>query len=80
MESGFITDTQIRASSSVDQYHTAEFARLNNESSWQARSDDHSPWIEVSFQQRMILTGNFLKKNSSLVTNVSKYIRSDAFR
>ena len=37
--------------------HEAHFARLRNDSYWRPAADDASPWIQVSFTHRMILSG-----------------------
>ncbi|XP_072021908.1 LOW QUALITY PROTEIN: uncharacterized protein [Amphiura filiformis] len=63
MKSGIIGDSQVTASTFGDSKHAPWFARLHNDSLWQPSSGDNAPWIQVSFQQRMIITGIIVQGN-----------------
>ncbi|XP_041471581.1 uncharacterized protein LOC121421048 [Lytechinus variegatus] len=57
MESSWIPDADIRASSYLDEDHAPRFARLHGNSSWIPDPADREPFIQVRFQERMIITG-----------------------
>ena len=62
-----IQDSQLSSSSSFDKDHRAHFARLLNASYWRPSDIDPSPWWEVHFQQRMIISGLVLDGDWSII-------------
>ena len=61
METGLIPDHHITASNYTDNEHQPEFARLGNGSFWRADASDVLPWIQVSFDESMIITAVALR-------------------
>ena len=56
LSSNIITDSQLSASSSMDEKHQAFFARLFNNSYWIPSQNDSSPWLQVTFRKRYIVS------------------------
>ncbi|XP_071809330.1 uncharacterized protein [Asterias amurensis] len=57
MESGSIPDAYISASSFATTDHLPAFGRLGNHSYWKPDVNDTSPWLQVCFPKRMIVSG-----------------------
>nr|XP_054761373.1 uncharacterized protein LOC129267772 [Lytechinus pictus] len=57
MESSWIPDADIQASSYLDEDHAPSFARLHGDSSWIPDPADREPFIQVRFPERMMITG-----------------------
>lgn len=51
-----ITDDQMSASSSFDDNHQPQFARLLDARYWRPAVDDAEPWLQVSFRQSIIVS------------------------
>ena len=56
MSSNTIQDDQITASSYYDERHQPHFARLNHDNYWRPRLDDPLPWLQVAFDERMVIS------------------------
>ena len=57
MEAGSIPDAYISASSFATTDHLPAFGRLGNHSYWKPDVNDTSPWLQVCFPERMIVSG-----------------------
>ncbi|XP_033635439.1 uncharacterized protein LOC117296560 [Asterias rubens] len=57
MVSGAISNDRVTASSWLDDDHTPGHARVGNYSSWRPEPSDTSPWLEIGFNERMLITG-----------------------
>ncbi|XP_071504721.1 lactadherin-like [Diadema antillarum] len=61
MEAGWIGDDDIVASSFLDEDHAPHNARLYGNSSWIPDPKEETPYIKVSFPERMVLVGLLLQ-------------------
>ena len=61
MKLGMETDHHITASNYTDDEHQPEFTRFGNGSFWRADASDVLPWIQVSFDESMIITAVALR-------------------
>ncbi|XP_071956870.1 uncharacterized protein [Antedon mediterranea] len=57
VETGIVLDSQLSASSSYDEDHQPENARLNDPTGWMANDTEPGHWLQVSFRKRMKITG-----------------------
>ena len=74
MESGYITDEQLSASSESDlEGYGVINARLNGEGAWRAQYHDLSQWYQVDFQKTLLVTGVTMQKQSDADEWVEKY-------
>ena len=53
----FITSSSFYTNDLSNTTHEAHFARLRNDSYWRPATDDVTPWIQVSFTHRMVISG-----------------------
>ena len=73
MESGYITDEQLSASSESDfEGYGVINARLNGEGAWRA-NHNLSQWYHVDFQKTLLVTGVTMQKQSDADEWVEKY-------
>ncbi len=66
MQSQIITDDQITSSSSLDDTTLPHFARLLNDKHWTPHPEDDAPWLQISFDEQMILSGLVVEGIKSL--------------
>ncbi|XP_072046390.1 lactadherin-like [Amphiura filiformis] len=66
MSTNTIQDHQLSSSTVFDANHQAHFARLLNPSFWRPSEDDAAPWLQVSFEQRMVVSGLVLDGDWSI--------------
>ena len=52
-----ISDDQISASSYSDNDHLPQHGRLLSDSYWMPNPTDTDPWIQISFEQQIIISG-----------------------
>ena len=62
----FIKDHQLSSSSSYDENNQAHFARLLNTSYWRPEDKDTSPWLQIQFEERMVISGLVLDGDWSI--------------
>ncbi|XP_078088755.1 coagulation factor V [Mustelus asterias] len=76
MENGTITDDQITASSFISSWWGSwkpSLARLDREgriNAWKANKQDTDPWLQVSFQKKMNISGIITQGAKSLTTTM----------
>ncbi|XP_072049239.1 uncharacterized protein [Amphiura filiformis] len=56
MQSQIIADDQISSSSYFDNTTLPQFARILNDSYWMPHPGDDAPWLQISFDERMIFS------------------------
>ncbi|XP_060732353.1 coagulation factor V isoform X1 [Tachysurus vachellii] len=78
MQSGYINDHQITASSTASSWYSGSWhpwlARLDKQGSlnaWQAKSTDNHPWIQIEIKE--------VKKITGIVTQGAKWLKTEMF-
>ncbi len=79
MESGEILDGQISASSEYDSKHSAQNGRLNYKNppgAWSAKLSDGRSWLQVDFENLVIITEVLTQGRSDLPQWVTSFTLS----
>ncbi len=66
MSAHTIEDHQLFSSSSFDDSHQAYHARLLNPTYWRPSEEDTDPWLQVSFHERIVVSGLVLDGDWSI--------------